>query len=183
MGRICDFYSESDIRSVCVDLLQDLPRADKSGFFKKDGIKYGTSYAWSKVLAISQPTIISRLKQLQTEGVKGKDLGGRIFDFFSESDVLSACADLLQDLPRADEASFLEKDGIKYGIIEAWLKVLPVSKGRITARLKNSQAKSIKGKTQQGIIRNFYSEINVRIACSDIIDPYDHPPFNYLKAS
>ena len=182
-GQIRNFFSEIDVRIACADLLQPLSQADEDGFFEKDGIKYGTIKAWSKILPVSARTISSRLKQSKADSIKGKMISGNTFNFYSESDVRSVCADFLQGLPRVDETGFFEKDDVKYGTSRAWSRVLPISHYTIIQRLKGYQTKAIKGEDITNQIRDFYSEIFIRIACSDLVDPYDYPPFNYLKAS
>ena len=83
------------INNICSDLLQPLPSAQESGFFEKHGKKYGTIGAWAKVLPISEPSVSLRIKANRLKSVKGKHIRGSIYDFYSEPDVLSACADLL----------------------------------------------------------------------------------------
>ncbi len=176
-GRISNFYSEPDVRSACANLLQDIPQADDNGFFELNDNTYGTINAWGRVLPIAETTIRSRLEQNQINGIKGKIKGGQICAFYSESDIRSVCADLLEeDLPQANEDSFFELDGAKYGTIGVWKRVLPISESSITSRLKNT--KGIRGKDKSHRIQNFYSESDIRSACADLLEAN-----NYDKAS
>ena len=168
-GHVCNFYCESFIREICADLLQTLPRSDEKGFFIKDGVKYGTLYAWSKVLGISQCAVESRFKIHKPEGIKGKDKVGRICNFFSEDTIREICSDLLQPLPQADENGFFIKDGESYGTLEAWTKVLGISRTPILIRIKTANLQGIKGKDIGGNVRNFFSESAIRQICADLL--------------
>lgn len=90
------FYAESDVREVVADLLLTIPQADESGFFEKDGVKFGTALAWLKTLAMPKTTIYRRIKNIKEKSIQGKTKQGKISDFYSESDIREACADLLE---------------------------------------------------------------------------------------
>jgi hypothetical protein len=92
-GRECDLYSESAIRVLISELI-DVPQADQNGFFEVNGEKHGTAKAWSTVLPISDQTIKKRLVMAKKPGIRVR-AGGGIRDFYSESAVRQACADLL----------------------------------------------------------------------------------------
>ena len=164
------FYSESDVRSACADFLADLPQADKSGFFEKDGIRYGVANAFSREFGLGDSTIKRKLEQFSIESIKGKDNSGHVADFYSEDDVRNVCAELLNpNLPQVDESGFFEKDGARYGTMKAWPRVFQVSHSVIQKGIQKSKTPFTKGKGVDGRIRDFYSEHNVRLACADAL--------------
>ncbi len=178
-GGIYNFYSESDILEVCADILdENLPQADKDGFFDIKGTKYGFPNAWSRILLISIQSISRRLSKAKTKVIKGKNKKGRICDFYSESDVLSACEDLLQDLPQANEDGFFEKDDVKYGTLRAWSRILLISIQSIRRRLSKAKTKGIKGKDKGGRVQDFYPESDVREVCVDTLENLPHADKN-----
>ena len=150
-------FSEAEVRRACADLLSCLPWADKDGFFELDGVKYGTVCSWSRILPISESSVALRMKEAGIEGVKGK-IRGHVRLFYSQHDVRSACADLLQPLLQADESGFFEKDGNRYGTLSALGKVLDINSRTIQLKLESTAIKPVKGKDSQGKIGNFYSE-------------------------
>lgn len=168
-GRVLEnsMHSESDVRYACADLLQDLPQANKSGFFEKDGEKYGSTTTWSKTLPISSTTIHKHLKSSVAKPIQVKNNSGRITDFYSESDIRIVYAELLMKNPPTEKSGFFEKGGEKYGHMYAWSKVLPISASSIIKHLHKFKIKSIKGRDNCGRITNFYSESDVRRACAE----------------
>jgi len=168
-GQINDFYSESEMRKICSDILQSLPEADESGFLITNGQRYGTIGAWPRALSISVPTITDRIKTHNPPSIKCKDKGGRVCDFYPESVIRKICADLLQDIPQTDENGFFMKDGLRYGTIGAWSKTLGISVTAIKPRIKAHTPQSIKGKDRSGHVCNFYSESSIREICADIL--------------
>ncbi len=155
IGRILKnaYYCESDIRKACKDLFQELPQADKSGFFTKDGVKYGSIYTWSQVLPISEASIKRHLQKSKIPFTEGRNRSGQITKFYSEGSVRKACAELLDsNMPQTDKTGFFEKDGEKYGTVYAWSKVLFVSEAAIKQNLKKSQVFPVKGRHSMGSV-------------------------------
>jgi len=173
IGRVLKkaFFSESDVRTACADLLQPLPQADETGFFIRDGERYGTIGAFSKVLRISPITITHRIKTHKLPNIKGKDKGGRVCDFYSESVIRKNCVDILQLVPEADENGFFEKDGQRYGTVRAWSKEFEIADGSILLRIKTHNLQNIKGKDKSGKVCDFYSESVMREICADLLQP------------
>ncbi len=169
-GGICDFYSESDIRNICADLLADLPKADENGFIEINGEKYGTIEAWARVLTISSNAIKKRLNEL--EGIRGKDGGGRICEFYAGSIVRERCSDFIENFLQADENGFIEVDGERHGTIGGWAKALDISFNSIKKRLLG--IKGIKGKNKHGGVWDFYSESDIRNICVDLLVDLPH---------
>jgi hypothetical protein len=168
-GNVRNFFSKPAIREICADLIQDIPHADENGFCEKGSEKYGTIAAWSRVLKISEYSISARFNPHSPIGIKGKDKSGHVCDFFSEIVMCQICADLLQDIPQADETGFFEKDGEKYGTIGSWSKVLGISCPSITSRLKPYNLQSVKGKNSMGRVCDFYPKSSICTLCADLL--------------
>jgi len=188
-GKTAWFFEENDVRGALNNPLEnlpleDLPQAEKDGFFvlregegvQKKDVRYGTREAWGREINASVSTISERLKNVI--GCSGKDAGGRTWTFFAESDVLTTCADLLQNLPKSDGSGFFvklegegeEKKEVRYGTKNAWMRELGISTKGITARLKNY--KGISGTDSRGrrLENKFFAEIDVRTVCADLIN-------------
>jgi len=171
-GKITKFYTEADIRSVCVHLLQDVPQVDKSGFFEKDGIRFGSVKSWSEELGIGQRTILTRLKKVKIRTTKCRNGSGRIFDYYPESDIRSLCSDVLTPMPQADESGFFEIDGVLYGNIKVWAEELGIAPSCLTEKIRQEKVEGVDGKyrTTKGIAK-FYPEPEVRQSCADLLQP------------
>jgi len=170
-GRLFDFYSEATIRTACSDMLNsDYPKADEFGFFEKDMERWGTIFAWSRVLPISANGIRRNLQKSDSSSIKGKDQGGRVRNFYCESSVRSACSEQIEpDLLQADPTGFFEKDGDLWGVMTAWARVLQISGTTIKKYLQKTGVSPIKGRNHRGYIYDFYSEVDVLTACADLL--------------
>ena len=154
------FYAESDILEVCADRireLQTLPQSDKSGFFEKDGKKWGTIIVWADHLGINRNTLISRLRTFKSDTTKGRNRNGRINKFYSESTVREACASLLEGLPMADEKGFIRQEHEIYGTAEAWSRIFNVTAGAILIKIGKKEVEFIWG-IINGQKHKFYTE-------------------------
>jgi len=173
------FYPESVVRAACADLLQDVPRADKSGFFvqkeEKDDERYGTIEAWKRELGISDFVIKKRLENIQ--GITGKDFQGKVYTnaFYPESTVRKECADLLQDILQADASGFFRQEGggnnERYGHAKAWAQELEISARTIKNRLKNIQVSTRfadDGFEVEGILPDFSNRV---LSCDSLNAP------------
>ncbi len=179
-GRLREnaYFSESIIQEVLSDLLVQCPQANKEGCIELDSVKYACANVWARYFKKSENITIGERairKQLKIEGVSGitgRDAARiiRIKAFYSEADVREACADLLQDLPRADESGFFEKEGVRYGTLNSLAKVLGAPRGGGMDRKIKSIIQPIKGRIKSGNIVNFYPEPAVREACADLLD-------------
>lgn len=94
IGAIQDFYALSDVRVLCQDLIQDLPQADKNGFFEQDGETYGSLPRLARHLDIAYQTIRSRMRKNPLKPIQAKSRG-RVSHFYPENAVRKLCADLI----------------------------------------------------------------------------------------
>jgi superfamily II DNA or RNA helicase/AraC-like DNA-binding protein len=167
------FYSEPIVREKCAVLLETLSQADDTGFFIEDGERHTTMRTWSSELGISESALSRRLENVA--GKKGRDSRGRFFEngFYSESVVRGACDDLLKEVSRAGEdGSFFLKAGEveeRFATVEAWARLLNVSKNAIKNR--TTHLKGLTGKSSTGLLLEnaFYAESEMRNACADLL--------------
>ncbi len=174
-GKIVEegFYAESDVRSVCANLLRDLPRADAEGFVESGSGRYGTVYAWARALSLSRKALARVLAS--HEGITARDTSGRVVEggFYPEA-VIRVLQQEWEGLSMADESGFFvrEETGqpVRYGTIHAWAQEFGLSYIGVQPRLKKEQG--ISGKDMHGrVLKNsFYSEAIARQACADLLE-------------
>ena len=169
VGRLCDFYAEDDVRTLCHDFLKDLPQADREGFFYHEGRRYGTINSLAPLLEVSDRTIASRLKSSSLRPLEGRSSGGRLCDFYAEDDVRTLCHDFLKDLPQADREGFFYHEGRRYGTIGSLSRLLGISAPTIASRLKSSSLRPLEGRSSGGRLFVFYAEDDARELCADLI--------------
>jgi len=167
-GAAC-FYSESDVHSACNDFIEEIPQADKSGFFEIRGVRHGSLRAYSNILPISEPTIKKYLKINGVKPAQGKDCNGHLINFYLEPDVYSACSNLLEELPQADKTGFFTKDGIVHGAIGSFVRKYGLSISSVKLRIKRSDMQGIKGRSIKRAMCTFYPEPDVRSVCADLL--------------
>lgn len=143
-------------------------------------MRYATPTTWAEYfekeegLIIGPKAIENRLNGADAIGIDGREKIGRIMrgKFYSEIDIKKACRDLLSsDLNQADADGFFEKDGIRYASITTWAKVLPTTGTSINKYLQRASARPVKGKLRSGNITDFYSELDVQTACTQLLNP------------
>ena len=87
-GQPVEFYSISEVKKACADLLKPLPQAGKSGTFKLDGEVWATSYALAKMLGTYPAAITSLAASCRVK--EGKNSSGVPCPFFSVTDMRKA---------------------------------------------------------------------------------------------
>jgi superfamily II DNA or RNA helicase len=171
-GRIrkYSYYEESIVKERCIKHIKKNPITDANGFFVLHNKKYGTAYAWSKVLGLSEEMIKKKLKNVK--GITGRVAGGRIMQdsFFDEEKVREVCSMLFVEMPRADESGFFTLEGERFGTVKAWTREFRVTSSTITRRLRGIQG--ITGKLSGGqiITDGFYGERCARAKCADLFE-------------
>jgi len=166
-GNLYQFYLEKLVREKCANLLSEMPKVNDEGFIEiKKGERYGTIKKWEKELGISSNTIQRRLEG--EEGILGKHKDGNLHQFYLEKLVRKKCADLITEMPKADDEGFIEiKKGERYGTIPSWAKEFGISKDSIKRRLEGEEG--ILGKIKNGHLYKFYLEKLVREKCADFM--------------
>lgn len=89
------FYPESIIRERFQHFMEELPRSDQDGFFRKNGMLYGNASAWASKLHTTNFKMRFRLKDIL--GISGRTFSGNplINGYYSESVIREHCVDLL----------------------------------------------------------------------------------------
>lgn len=90
-GTISDFYSLSEAKKACADLLK-LPHANKKGIIKIRGEVWGLVTALARILGLSQPTIESRTSSCRV--IEGRSFHGIRCNFYPLSDMRKACKNI-----------------------------------------------------------------------------------------
>jgi hypothetical protein len=175
-GNLVDLYPEPAIRELCADLLQPMPKADETGFFFLEDVRYGTLGGWSRELGISASAFESRIRLAGIQAVKGKTLIGHIENFYPKSTIIATCKDLLRPMPQADEFGFFVQDGIRHGTLGAWTRELGVPRHTIVRRVHSVSVHLLEGRSNKnGKIFDFYPEPAVRELCKDLLTKKPHP--------
>ena len=169
-GRVSLFYSISDVRAICRDQLEDLPQVDSNGLLEIDGCKFFTINQLARLLGISETPVRARIACSTLNAVRGRSIDCRIFDFYSFDEVQLLCADLLGELPVADEEGFVEVGGETYGTKFSISKRFGIANGTARARIKEADLSPIRAKTMQGIVKHFYSVEGARRLFLDLIE-------------
>jgi superfamily II DNA or RNA helicase len=165
-GTGWSFTFAEEIRNV-LDLLQrwDTPQADKDGTFVKDGEVWVTTYQLTRILKLSSNAISSRVPECRHE--EGRDSMGRIQIFYALSDAKRECADLLENVPRANANGTFEAEGETWGAVQPLARILGVSNNAINDR--RSLCRQKPGKTLRGNLQTFYSLVDAKRACADLL--------------
>lgn len=84
--HVSTFYKESDIRTICADLLDDsLPNCNEEGFFILRGTKYGLITAWERFWKASNGSLYRKLNDINP--TMWKDSKWAICKFYSEAQI------------------------------------------------------------------------------------------------
>ncbi|MEK7084308.1 MAG: DEAD/DEAH box helicase family protein [Patescibacteria group bacterium] len=164
-GVLATFYSLSDMREACADLLEKMPRAGKDGTFTADGEVWGTTQAVTRILGLSKAWVTSRGFRCRKK--KGKNQSGLVTDFYAVSDAKNVCSDLLQEMPKAGKDGMFRVDGEEWGTVEALTRKLPISRPAVLAKIFSFR--SLKGKNCVGRVVDIYRLTDVKNACADLI--------------
>lgn len=165
-GNVFSFYPLEVIRQKCERLInEELPRCDENGFFKQGDELYGHITAWSSVLPISMKAV--RIRLAGAPSIKAKTNGGHVMPFYSEKVVKERCANLLEELPIADETGLIIYEGKRHGTVSYWHKFFSLSHPTIRSRLTG--VKALRGK-RNGHLADFFEESAVRDVCADVLE-------------
>jgi len=169
-GRFYDFYPEPAVHAL-FDHLLILPVADKSGFLMVDSVLHGTIESLARLLGISTPTILSRIRGPGVVSVRGRAVSGNACDFYPEPAIRELCGSILALMPQAGADGFAEVDGVRHGTVYALTQSLGISRTFLRRRLGGAALVPIKGKDKGGNITDFYAEPAVRELCADHLAP------------
>jgi hypothetical protein len=164
-GRIVKYYDIKKVKIACADLLQNIPVANEDGIAVFQGKKIATIHRLSDLLGISDPSINVRIKNLQSISMKNKM--GRIVNGYDIEEVKIACADLLQDIPVANENGIAVFQGEKFAPVQTICDLLKLSYEATQKKAKNLQSISMKVKV--GHITKGYNIEETKRACADLL--------------
>lgn len=165
-GQIYRFYPVDPIIKACQHLLKPVPKADKDGFFRLEGRRYGTMEAFIRELNLSNTSVKTRTSKLR--GRKGKIHTGHLATFYHDESVYKACSDLLADVPRTRKG-FVIIGGKEWGSSIAIAKRLGIGQRTILVRCKKHQTATIKGLNSQNIQVLLYPFQEIWNLCADLL--------------
>lgn len=165
-GHLVIGYAEERVRELCADLLA-MPKADaEKGLFTHNGERYGYISSWEKVLGISQGALQKRLANIPT--IKGRDSREFVREFYAEADVRRECADLLQNLPQADDKGFFSVEGVRFAHILGWSRALEAPTEAMRTQLKGVEGITGRDCVGKILVGSFYPEPVIMEKCSDL---------------
>jgi hypothetical protein len=169
-GNRVKFFPESAVRALCADLLGDDLRADKSGFVEVNGVRLGVVRGLVRSLGVGEKVMFKRIRNAGLVSYLGRDFKNRSVELYPEPEVRRLCADLMCEVPRADEFGFVEVDGVRLGNVSALARWFGVSQNAINHRLKASRIIPVSGRLVKGQACDFYPEPAIRELCRDLLE-------------
>lgn len=169
-GQLRDGYELEVVKTVCTNLIQDLPKMGRDSATIIEGKEYFPITALSRIIGISSQAIMPRIEHLKPARIKTKS--GKVVDAYPFEEVKEACSDLLQTLP------ILAKGGIaiigteKYATIPTISKLLKLSGPTLLRRIAQHKLKAVTVKSSSGPVRKAYNIESVKLACQDILKDY-----------
>lgn len=160
-GMVRKFYPLAQVREA-LSVKLELPRLRKGGeILKAEGESWGMSHVLGPMLGLSAPTIEARGDSCRKRhGL----VRGHIAIFYAISDVEKACADLLEEMPKANRDQTFKLRRETWGTAKAIGKILGVSEWIVRQNTPATLAR--KGKTMDGNVRPFYPLSKARKACA-----------------
>ena len=172
LNHLCTYFSETDVRKACADLLgPNLPYCDEGGFADISGVCHGTVGFLARHLEVSKQTVTRRITSSGIIPIHGRDGQGKLANLYPEPAVRELCADLMNPiLMQIDEGCFSVNEGVRNGTVCALAHFFGVSAKAISSRLESSSLTPIRGKTKSGQLIDLWSEPAVRELCADFLD-------------
>lgn len=167
LGQIKSAYNINQVRELCSDLLIEYPIADKKNIATIAGQKYTTMHSLTKLLGLSRNAISLRIKQLRSQKIKLAC--NRIDNAYNIAEAQEACADLLVNIPFANEDGVALYNGEEYGTIECLIRLFKIYESVLRRRIREFKIKPIAIKVV-GVIRKGYEIQKVRAACIDLLE-------------
>ena len=143
----------------------ETPLADKEGFFKADGERWGLMHGLSKKFKLSWNALRPRIIACRTRD--GRDQKGQSTVFYAVQDVKKACRDLLKKQPRANKSGFIMIDGEQWGVSQAIADRHHLVAATLRARCKN--CRTTLGRDHGGRKAILYAVQDVKKACRDFL--------------
>ena len=163
------YYSESDVRRSCVDLLGVTLQANKDGIIIVEGEQYGNLSSFSRFFELHPTTLKTELAKASAPTVEAKDVSGKIGCFYHVESLKALFEDILV-LPKADEDGLIYVDGEIYGAIESMARYLDINPVLVGRRVRKASLQSIRGRGMKGHAILFYPESKIRELCQDRLE-------------
>jgi len=139
--------------------------------------RYATIGTWTELFCregktISENSVRNRLNECCVQAITGRSAVGRLMrnGFYAESDVRKACADLLQDIPQADEGGFFEEGGVIFCSMIALSRMFGISSSAIGSRILAAKLQPKRAKDAWGRVQDFYPLNEVERLCADLTE-------------
>jgi len=162
-GARVKVYAEETAREVCAHLLVAMPQAEKDNAIRIEGAVWRTLSGWSDAYPLTKK-IVEQAKAI--EGMKGKDILGRICVFYEQKEIIGL-------LPSGtDEAVLDEGHGFSvkeeggevrvYRNVNQWASRYSLAQKAFYKNLKDAAFRL--GKDAKGSVRRYYDERTVQDA-------------------
>lgn len=169
-GRGCPGYNINSVKKACTDLLNNLPAVDENNTVVINGRQFACPSQLGKILNISPGAISRRIKLAKLPATSAKDKLSRLTIVYDVEIVKGLCADLLNDLPLADKDGLVVIDGRQFACIEQLGKILNISQGTISRRIKLAKLPLTSAKYKVGHPMTIYEIEIVKEICSDLLN-------------
>ncbi|MDA9129081.1 DEAD/DEAH box helicase family protein [Candidatus Gracilibacteria bacterium] len=162
------FYPKSIIECVFSEIITDLPKANKQGFFEKEGVVYRTQSGWMHQFGFEHA--IRSLNFDESQGIRGLFKVTQEITFYTEEVARVFCREFFEkkELPKANKDGFFIEDGVKYGTKSAWENAYN-GRGKL-GRANLNIGMSVDGRDVRGTERSFFSEEYIREMRPDLFD-------------
>ncbi len=168
--RIAKAYNIALTKSICSDLLTDLPIANKDGFVTIEEMEYGTINAIAKKLKITPHSIKSRLSKSKTKITSKKIFGikKRPLTAYNLNQFLENYPELIADLPKTDSNGKIVIKGREYAKISVLAQMFKSTRTTVLKRFKKNRVEKIKIQGDNNRHIEAYNIQQAQGACKDI---------------
>ncbi len=168
-GKLFKGYKIEEVKSACSDLLKKMPIANSEGMAKINGQKHTSIEGLAKLLKISTPPIISRIKKNKLRPVKIKNRTYGVCNAYNIAKVKKICAELIKNFPKTDTNGFVTIGNQKFATVTTLAKTIGVNPDIVRKRI--GHLKPITVKISNGIGKA-YNLNAVKKACFDQLQFY-----------
>ncbi|MFH1430203.1 MAG: DEAD/DEAH box helicase [Candidatus Uhrbacteria bacterium] len=167
-GQPIDCFALSEIRTLCADLLEDLPEAGPDGTFEADGEMWGTGRVLAKRFDVTPRTIHVRAKQHDIRTRIGRSRNGAKNTFYALSDMQripghpvkgdeGSAIESTSKLPSAGKYGFIVENGEAWGLLSKTYKRLGTNQRTMERLVQRGLVRTRPGLTKRAEETTFYS--------------------------
>jgi DNA-binding Lrp family transcriptional regulator len=169
-GITLNGYNIQQIKILFPELFDELPIANENDMILYKGKKYATLKTLEKRLGISKRAMKIRVKKKTLSSKNFRARNGNIAEGYCENDVIAACRDLLDDLPKINDEGIAIVNGEPYALIPHLAKMLGLTSPAIIVRIKRDKIPKEKAKLRNNRAVDVYNIRQAEQACSDLLD-------------